>query len=69
MGRAKEKELGTLQYINPQEEKEFQLEIGVLEGDEIREHENMIKTIVKEKPKITSNAKEFLKIVEGTHNC
>jgi hypothetical protein len=69
MGRAKEKELGTLQYINPQEEKEFQLEIGVLEGDEIREYENMIKTIVKEKPKITSNAKEFLKIVEGTHNC
>jgi hypothetical protein len=61
MGRAKEKELGTLQYINPQEEKEFQLEIGVLEGNEIREYEKMVRSVVTGKSKIATDVKEFWK--------
>jgi hypothetical protein len=32
-GRAKERELGTLQFLEPGEKKEFHLQIGVLEGD------------------------------------
>jgi len=64
MGRAKEKELGTLQYIEPQEEREFYLEAGVLEGDEIRDYEEMVENMVKGRPKIVADAKEFLKTIK-----
>jgi hypothetical protein len=33
-GRAKERERGTLQFLQPGEEREFYLQIGVLEGNE-----------------------------------
>jgi hypothetical protein len=62
MGRAKEKELGTLQYIEPQEEREFNLEIGVLQGNEILQYEEKVNKITKkERPKIVENVTEFLK--------
>jgi hypothetical protein len=62
MGRAKEKELGTLQYIEPQEEREFNLEIGVLQGNEILQYEEKVNKITKkERPKIVENITEFLK--------
>ncbi|MEM3872080.1 MAG: aldose 1-epimerase family protein [Nitrososphaeria archaeon] len=63
MGRDKEKQYGTLQYIEPQEEKEFQLEIGIIEGKETKEYEERIKEIVKEEPKMVTDIKEFLKTV------
>ncbi|MGC8912204.1 MAG: aldose 1-epimerase family protein [Nitrososphaeria archaeon] len=62
MGRDKEKQYGTLQYIQPQEEKEFQLEIGIIEGEETKEYEEKIKRIAKEKPKMTTDIKEFIKM-------
>jgi hypothetical protein len=62
MGRAKEKELVTLQYIEPQEEREFNLEIGVLQGNEILQYEEKVNKITKkERPKIVENVTEFLK--------
>jgi len=65
MGRAKEKELGTLQYIEAQEEKEFNLEIGVLQGNEISQYEEKVNKITKkERSKMVENVDEFLKAVE-----
>jgi hypothetical protein len=66
MGRARERELGTLQYIEPQEEKEFHLEVGVLEGNEIREYEKMVKSVVTGRSKIVTDAKEFLETIKGS---
>jgi hypothetical protein len=37
-GRAKERERGTLQFLDPNEEREFVVRIGVLEGDTMMEH-------------------------------
>ena len=43
-GRAKERERGTLQFINPGETREFHVEIGVLSGsEEIKEFEKKVK--------------------------
>ncbi len=43
-GRAKERERGTLQFIQPGEKKEFHLEIGVLDGaKDIEEFERKLK--------------------------
>jgi len=60
MGRARERELGTLQHMEPQEEREFHLEVGVLEGDEIRGYEEMVRGVVKGRPKIVTDVKKFL---------
>jgi hypothetical protein len=62
MGRDKERALGTLQYIEPQEVREFQVEVGVLEGEEIKAYEEMVNGITKKaKSKIVKDINEFLK--------
>ncbi|MGQ9781173.1 MAG: aldose 1-epimerase family protein [Nitrososphaeria archaeon] len=66
MRRDKERELGTLQFIEPQEEREFHLEAGVLVGDEIREYDKMVNEIVKnQKPTMVADVNEFLKTTGG----
>jgi len=62
MGRDKDRALGTLQYIEPQEEREFFVETGVLEGEEIKAYEEMVNGITKKaKPKMVQDVKEFVK--------
>ncbi len=62
MGRDKDRELGTLQFIEPQEEKEFHIEAGVLEGEETRVYKEMVDKITGGKrPNIISDINEFLK--------
>jgi hypothetical protein len=65
MGRDRDRALGTLQYIEPQEEKEFFIETGVLEGEEINSYEEMVYGITgKAKPKMVKDVSEFLKMVK-----
>jgi hypothetical protein len=47
MGRDREKAWRTLQYLKPQESRDFDLELGVLVGDEIAEFRQMINTVTK----------------------
>jgi hypothetical protein len=65
MGRDRDRALGTLQYIDPQEEKEFFVETGVLEGEEIDKYEEKVDNITgKVKPKMAQDINEFLKMVK-----
>ncbi|MEM4169997.1 MAG: hypothetical protein QXY99_07930, partial [Thermoproteota archaeon] len=53
---------GTLQYIGPQETKEFHIEIGILAGYEIVEFEEKIRRIMgSKKPEIVGSVEEFIK--------
>jgi hypothetical protein len=62
MGRGKEREWGTLQYIMPWETKEFHIEIGVLSSNEITAFEEKISRIVgAKKPRMFENVEEFVK--------
>ncbi|MEM4228174.1 MAG: aldose 1-epimerase family protein [Thermoproteota archaeon] len=62
MGRDKERAWGTLQYIGPQETKEFHIEIGILAGYEIVEFEEKIRRIMgSKKPEIVGSVEEFIK--------
>jgi hypothetical protein len=47
LGRDKEKGWGTLQYLKPQETREFHIEIGVLVGEEIRNLKEKIENVTK----------------------
>lgn len=64
LGRVKEREWGTLQYIAPNEKRNFTLEFGVLEGDkEVKEFENKIRNITKgKKPEYVEKIEDFIKL-------
>ncbi|MEM3041213.1 MAG: DUF4432 family protein, partial [Nitrososphaerota archaeon] len=65
MGRDKERAWGTLQYIGPQETKEFHIEIGILAGYEIVEFEEKIRRITGgKKPEMIGNVEEFIKTLK-----
>ncbi|MBO3799011.1 MAG: aldose 1-epimerase family protein [Thermoproteota archaeon] len=65
MGRDKERAWGTLQYIGPQETKEFHIEIGILAGYEIVEFEEKIRRITRgKKPEMIENVEEFIKTLK-----
>ncbi|MEM4311086.1 MAG: aldose 1-epimerase family protein [Nitrososphaerales archaeon] len=68
LGRDKEREWGTLQYIKPQEERRFSLEVNVLEGkDEIEEFIKKVNSISKKvKPNIINSLQEFLKLTSSS---
>ena len=62
MGRDKERAWRTLQYVKPQEAREFHVEIGVLVGREIGEFEEKIRRMMgSRRPKMVENLEEFVK--------
>jgi len=63
MGRSWERKMGTLEYIEPQKEKKFYVEIGVLEGrEEISKFESTVKQIKKDtKAMFFESIEDFLK--------
>lgn len=61
LGRDKERAWKTLEYIKPQETREFNLEIGVLVGCDIVRFEEKINNIVgMKKPQIVENLERFI---------
>ena len=66
VGRDKERRWGTLQYLKPQETREFKLEIGVLVGEEAQNFKEKISSITKgAKSKMIGTVEEF---VEATRS-
>lgn len=62
MGRDKERGWGTLQYLSPQETKEFHLELGVLVGDEVKEFKERVYRITSGKrPRMVMKIEEFIR--------
>jgi len=61
MGRDKERRWGTLQYLKPQETREFKLEIGVLVGEEAQNFKEKISSVTKGvKSKMIGTVEEFV---------
>jgi len=61
VGRDKERRWGTLQYLKPQETREFHLEIGVLVGEEVRNFKEKINSVTKgAKSKMIGTVEEFV---------
>jgi len=66
VGRDKERKWGTLQYLKPQETREFHIEIGVLVGEEAQKFKEKTNSVTKgAKPKMTGTVEEF---VEATRS-
>lgn len=62
MGGDKERGWGTLQYLSPQETKEFHLELGVLVGDEVKEFKERVYRITSGKrPRMVMKIEEFIR--------
>lgn len=62
LGRDRERAWGTLEYIKPQEVKEFNLEIGVLVGSDIARFEEKISSVVRVKPRMIKNLDRFIEL-------
>ena len=61
VGRARERAWGTLQYIEPQETRVFQLEIGVIAGKEIEEFIDKVSRVTRgARPKMIKSVDEFV---------
>ena len=62
LGRAREREWGTLQFIGPGESREFELEVGVLEGpEELEEFRRMVREVAGvDRPKMLGSVEEFV---------
>ena len=61
MGRDKEREWGTLQYISAQEHRRFELEIGVIVGEEIRSFKERVAAITRGvKSRMIESVEEFI---------
>jgi len=66
VGRDKERKWGTLQYLKPQETREFHIEIGVLVGEEVQKFKEKTNSVTKSaKPKMIGTVEEF---VEATRS-
>ncbi len=66
MGRDKEKKWGTLQYLKPQEIKEFHIEVGVLAGEEVRNLKEKIESITKgARSKQLGTVDEFIEVTRS----
>ena len=62
LGRARERELGTLQYIEPEETREFHLEVNIMSSkEEIENFIKLIRNIVSTKPKLIDSLEKFIK--------
>jgi len=67
VGRDKERRWGTLQYLKPQETREFHLEIGVLVGGEVQNFKEKINTVTKgARSKMIGTVEEFVEVTR-TH--
>ncbi len=65
LGRAKEREWGTLQFLKPGEERRFTLEVGVLEEKEIEEFKEKVNEITRgKKPRMVETVDEFIKLTK-----
>ena len=63
LGRTREKELGTLQYIEPDEAREFHLEINILSSrEEIDSFIRLIKRIAPAKPRLVNSLENFIQL-------
>jgi len=61
MGRDKERKWGTLQHIHPQEHRKFELEIGIIVGEEIKRFVEKIASITSGvKPRMIRSMDEFI---------
>ena len=61
IGRDKERKWGTLQYIFPQEHRRFELEIGIMVGEEIRSFKEKVTAITHGvKPRMIESVEEFI---------
>ena len=61
MGRDEERSWGTLQYIAPQEHRKFELEIGVIVGEEIKEFMKKVASITGgARPRMIESIGEFI---------
>ena len=67
LGRKKEKELGTLEYLNPGEERKYQLEFNVLEDDEIDEFVHKVFKVMNfKRSQLIRELDELVQIVKST---
>lgn len=65
LGRDKERTWSTLQYIEPQETRDFHLELGILVGEEIRHLEEKVDKITKGvQPEMVGTVEEFVNIIK-----
>ena len=63
VGRDEERKWGTLQYLEPQDTKEFHIEIAVLAGEEVGGFREKIENITKgARPKMAGTVEEFVTI-------
>jgi hypothetical protein len=61
VGRDKENRWGTLQYLKPQETREFQIEIGVVVGEEAQGLKQKIENVTKPPtPEMIETVEEFI---------
>jgi hypothetical protein len=61
VGRDKERKWGTLQYLKPQETREFHLEVGVLVGEEVQKFKKKINSVTEgAKSKVIGTVEEFV---------
>jgi hypothetical protein len=61
VGRDKENRWGTLQYLKPQETREFQIEIGVVVGEEVQGLKQKIENVTKPAtPEMIETVEEFI---------
>nr|MDO8134684.1 aldose 1-epimerase family protein [Candidatus Njordarchaeum guaymaensis] len=66
VGRDKERKWGTLQYLKPQETREFHIEIGVLVGEEVQNFKEKISSITKgAKSKMIGTVEEFVEVTRS----
>jgi len=66
VGRDKERKWGTLQYLKPQETREFHIEIGVLVGEEVQKFKEKTNSVTKgAKPKMTGTVEEFVEVTRS----
>jgi len=66
MGRDKDRRWGTLQHLKPQETREFNIEIGVLVGEEVQNFKEKINSVTKgARSKMIGTVEEFVEVTRS----
>jgi len=67
LGRRKERELGTLEFLKPGEDKILEIEFGVLLGNELKEFEDTVNRVTGgRRPDLVKTLDEFVNLLKGS---